>query len=441
MKTQYYTATSLDSFIATEDDSLEWLTSLGDTGASSYPDFISRVGALAMGSATYEWLLEHSAEVTAEVTAELGAAWPYSQPTWVFTRRNLPAVPGADVRFVHGDVSLAHKQMRAAAGAKNVWVVGGGDLAGQFHDAGLLDEIIVQVAPVTLGRGKPLFPRRLTGPAMRLTEVKRFGPGFVELRYDLRGDVGAGRQPVERDAPARSFIDKSSVDDIRRRFDADVERFSNLETGQTATVDAALALGLVAEAAARVTPGARRLLDVGCGGGNFTLRTLQELPGLDVTLIDLSEPMLARAQERVAAASAGSVRTLRGDVRDIELAPQSFDVIIAAAVLHHLRDDADWDTVISKLAASLAPGGSLWVFDLVEANLPAVQALTWERYGDYLADLRDAAYRDGVFAYIAREDTPRPLTYQLDLLRRHGLAVDVLHVNTGFAAFGGVKPA
>lgn len=437
MKTQYYTATSLDGFIATEDDSLDWLTSLGDPAESSYPDFISRVGALAMGSATYEWLLEHSAEVV----AQMGAAWPYSQPAWVFTHRGLPAIPGADVRFVQGDVRRAHQQMRAAAGAKNVWVVGGGDLAGQFHDAGLLDELIVQVAPVTLGRGKPLFPRRLAEPAMRLTEVRRFGPGFVELRYDLRGDVGAGRRPVERDAPVRSFTDKSSVDDIRRRFDADVERFSNLETGQTATVDAALALGLVAEAAARVTPGAKRLLDVGCGAGNFTLRTLQELPGLDVTLVDLSEPMLARARERVGASSADSVRTLQGDVRDIELAPGSFDVIIAAAVLHHLRDDADWDAVVGKLAASLTPGGAIWVFDMVEADHPAVHELAWRRYGDYLAGLRDTAYRDNVFAYIAREDTPRSLMYQLDLLRRHGLAVDVLHVNTGFAAFGGVKPA
>lgn len=437
MKTQYYTATSLDGFIATEDDSLDWLTSLGNPVETSYPEFIAGVGALAMGSATYEWLLAHSAEVT----AELGSAWPYTQPAWVFTRRVLPTLAGADIRFVQGDVRQVHAQLQAAAGSKNVWVVGGGDLAGQFHDAGLLDEVIVQVAPVTLARGKPLFPRRLAGPAMRLTEVRRLGAGLVELRYDLRGGAGATRPVEERAAQAEPFAGKSSVEDIRRRFDADVERFSNLETGQTATVDAALALGLVAEAAARVTPGARRLLDVGCGAGNFTLRTLQGLPGLDVTLIDLSEPMLARARERLGASSASAVRTVQGDVRSVDLTAGSFDVIIAAAVLHHLRDDADWEAVIGKLADSLAPGGAIWVFDMVEADLPAVQELTWRRYGEYLASLRGAEYRDSVFAYIAREDTPRSLTYQLDLLRRHGLAVEVLHVNTGFAAFGGVKRA
>lgn len=186
MKTQYYTATSLDGFIATEDDSLEWLFTLADLGETSYPEFIKGVGALAMGSATYEWMLRNADAVIAEV----GSAWPYTQPTWVFTSRQLTPVPGADIRFVNAPVAQVHAEMRAAAGGKNIWVVGGGDLAGQFHDAGLLDEMIVQVGSVTLGRGKPLFPRRVLSPGMRLTAVRQMGAGMVELRYALGGRIG-----------------------------------------------------------------------------------------------------------------------------------------------------------------------------------------------------------------------------------------------------------
>jgi dihydrofolate reductase len=190
MKTQFYTASSLDGFIATEDDSLEWLFPLGDLNASSYPQFIAQVGALAMGSATYEWIVRHAETVAAEA----GSPWPYTQPTWVFTSRQLPIVPGADVRFVSGRVSDVFEAMRAAAGDRSIWVVGGGDLAGQFYDAGFLDEIIVQIGSVTLGRGKALFPRRLLSPQLRLVSVQQMGTGMAELRYEVarpsvRGDA------------------------------------------------------------------------------------------------------------------------------------------------------------------------------------------------------------------------------------------------------------
>ncbi len=181
MKTQYYTAASLDGFIATEDDSLDWLFPLGDINDTGYPAFIAEVGALAMGSSTYEWMLRHAATVADQV----GSSWPYAQPTWVFSSRVLPPVPGADLRFVRGDVRPVHAAMQAAAGGKNLWVVGGGELAGQFHDAGLLDELIVQVGSVTLGTGKPLLPRRLTQPPLKLLSVRQVGTGFAELRYQL----------------------------------------------------------------------------------------------------------------------------------------------------------------------------------------------------------------------------------------------------------------
>lgn len=181
MKTQYYTATSLDGFIATEDDSLDWLFPLGDIGDTGYPDFIAQVGALAMGAATYEWMLRH-ADIVARDT---GSPWPYQQPAWIFSTRTLPAMPGANLRFVRGDVRPVHDAMREAAGDRNIWVVGGGDLAGQFHDAGLLDELILQVGSVTLGTGKPLFPRRLTTPPLRLLSARQVGTGFAELRYEV----------------------------------------------------------------------------------------------------------------------------------------------------------------------------------------------------------------------------------------------------------------
>ena len=233
---------------------------------------------------------------------------------------------------------------------------------------------------------------------------------------------------------------KSTVEEIRARFDADVERFSNLETGQSATVDAPLAMDLVAAAAAAATPNARRVLDVGCGAGNYALKLLQHLPNLEVTLVDLSRPMLDRAQQRVGAATSGAVNAIQGDIRDLELGRQQFDVILAAAVLHHLRSDAQWEAVFAGFYRALSPGGCVWIFDLVQSSIPAIQQLMWRRYGEYLSALKDESYRDHVFAYVEREDTPRPLLFQLDLLRSAGFSqVEVLHKNACFAAFGGVK--
>jgi dihydrofolate reductase len=181
MKTQYYTASTLDGFIATEDDSLDWLFPLGDVNETSYPAFIKDVGALAMGSATYEWMLRH---LIKPGTSE-GEPWPYVQPTWVFSSRPRQLVPGADIRVVNGDVRPVHAEMKAAAAGRNVWLVGGGELVGQFYDAGLLDEVTVQVGSVTLGRGKQLLPRRITSPSLKLISVHQVGAGFAELRYEV----------------------------------------------------------------------------------------------------------------------------------------------------------------------------------------------------------------------------------------------------------------
>jgi len=236
-------------------------------------------------------------------------------------------------------------------------------------------------------------------------------------------------------------MNKSSVEEIRARFDADVERFSNLETGQSATIDAPYVLELIAEAAAQVTPNAESVLDVGCGAGNYTLRLLARLPGLHCSLLDLSQPMLERAVERVSTQTTGRVTAMQGDVREVDLGEGTQDVILAAAVLHHLRDEADWRETFAKLFRCLRPGGSIWISDLVSHDTPAVHAMMWTRYGEYLAGLRDEAYRDHVFRYIEVEDTPRSVGFQMRLLHDAGFEqVDILHKNGPFAAFGAVRP-
>ncbi len=233
---------------------------------------------------------------------------------------------------------------------------------------------------------------------------------------------------------------KSSVKEIRERFDNDVERFSNLETGQTATMDSAMVLDLIAQTAAKTNPRAKAILDVGCGAGNYTLKVLEYLPDLQCTLVDLSAPMLERARARVTAATAGKVATLQGDIRELELGSGQFDVIVAAAVLHHLREDAEWELVFKKFYRCLRPGGSIWISDLVSHAVPEVQHVMWRRYGDYLAAFKDEAYRDHVYAYVEREDTPKPLLFQCDLLRRVGFEeVEILHKNAVFAAFGALR--
>jgi dihydrofolate reductase len=175
--TQYYTATTLDGFIADPNNSLDWLFTRArdEDGPMNYGDFIARTGALAMGATTYEWILDH--EFAGQDPAEW--KWPYDVPCWVFTHRQLPVVPAARIEFTSAEVAAVHAEMVTAAGDRNVWIVGGGDLAGQFADAGLLDDVIVSIAPVTLGAGAPLLPRRIE---LRLDDMARNGD-FVCARF------------------------------------------------------------------------------------------------------------------------------------------------------------------------------------------------------------------------------------------------------------------
>src|SRR5262245_23691923 len=233
---------------------------------------------------------------------------------------------------------------------------------------------------------------------------------------------------------------KSSIEEIRHRFDNEVERFSNLQTGQTATVDAPLALELVAAAAASTNPQAKRLLDLGCGAGNYTLKILERLPGLNVTLVDLSRPMLNKAQERIGAAGSGRLQAIQGDMREVDFGPGGFEIIVASAALHHLRTDDQWQSMFAKIYGALVPGGSFWIFDLVDHELPAVREMMHRRYAEHLESMGGPAYRQEILDYIEKEDTPKSLVYQLELLRKVGFStIEVLHANSAFAAFGAVK--
>jgi len=236
------------------------------------------------------------------------------------------------------------------------------------------------------------------------------------------------------------FKNKSTTEEIRKRFDNDVERFSDLETGQKATVDAPVAMELITRAALACNPNPSTVLDIGCGAGNNTLKLLQHRSPLDCTLVDLSRPMLDRAVERICKANTGRIRDYQEDFRYVELPNDHYDIVFAAAVLHHLRSDEDWENVFRKIYEVTAPGGSVWITDLVSHENSDVHDLMWNRYGEYLKLLGGEQYRERVFEYIDKEDTPRPVTFQMELLRKSGFSqVDILHKNSCFASFGAVK--
>lgn len=235
-------------------------------------------------------------------------------------------------------------------------------------------------------------------------------------------------------------MSKSTVEEIRNRFDNDVERFSNLDTGQVSIIDATVSLELITEAAKRITPNARYLLDVGCGAGNYTLMMLSKIPDLHCTLLDLSKPMLDKAFERVSPNTKGEVAIVHDDIRDAIQEKNQYDIILAGAVLHHLRDDKDWENTFEKLFQLLRPGGCLMISDLIAQDTPGINSYIWERYGDYLEQLNGKAYRQKVLDYVEKEDSPRSMNYQLDLMKKVGFdKVEILHKNMCFGAFGGIK--
>jgi dihydrofolate reductase len=182
---RYYAATTLDGYIAESDDTLDWLLKYegsyegadSDEGQAGYEQFYEGIGALVSGSTTYEWVLEH------------GSAWPYAgKPCWILSSREPPKPEGedVDVRIVSGEIPDLIDEMLASAGERDLWIVGGGNVASQFADHGLLDRVEVTVVPVVLGEGKPLFERRLAGGPMQLLGTRTHSSGMVSLDYEIR---------------------------------------------------------------------------------------------------------------------------------------------------------------------------------------------------------------------------------------------------------------
>lgn len=172
MKTIYFAAASLDGYIADKNDSLEWLFKNGPTDLAFIDEFVNTIGAIAMGASTYQWLLGNAQE------------WAYKVPCLVFTHRNFKVFPGADVRFVQGDVVAQHQELKKLAGNKDIWIMGGGELAGQFYEHGLLDEMNIQTISVFLNEGKKLFARK-TETAFKIKEVRQRGDTCLEVVYKL----------------------------------------------------------------------------------------------------------------------------------------------------------------------------------------------------------------------------------------------------------------
>ncbi|WP_432797376.1 class I SAM-dependent methyltransferase [Poriferisphaera sp. WC338] len=247
------------------------------------------------------------------------------------------------------------------------------------------------------------------------------------------------------------YSKKSTAEEIRERFDHDVDRFSNLEIGQTAAIDGALCLNMIAECAAATYPKMTHVLDIGCGAGNFSLnlikhlREQQDLPpdepmDLQITLIDLSPNMLERAVQRLMPHTSGTITPICDDFQHVTIMDDQYDVVLAGAVLHHLREDKQWQDAFVKIYTTLKPGASLWVFDMIAHDNSSAQQACQKLYSDYLIAFKDEAYRDEVFAYIEKEDTPRSLGWQSRQLYAAGFSdVDVLHKHALMAAYVATK--
>ena len=233
---------------------------------------------------------------------------------------------------------------------------------------------------------------------------------------------------------------KSTAAEIGAYFDGEVERFSDLSKGQASIKDARLMMDLLAEAAAVLAPGAGEILDIGCGAGNQTLNLLRVFPDANCTLLDLSSAMLERARERVGSANPGRVELIAGDLRTAPLPEGKFDVAAAAAVLHHLRDEADWELGFSRIRSCLKIGGVLLVSDLIRHEDPKIEAMFKVRYEAFLREALGDAEAERIMRSVAASDTPSPLEYQFALLRRIGFReVGLLHKNLVFGAYYAVK--
>lgn len=233
---------------------------------------------------------------------------------------------------------------------------------------------------------------------------------------------------------------KSTPEAIRKNFDQQVERFSNIETGQTTAIDSPLCMELISRSAALLNPEAKRVMDLGCGGGNYAVKVTSFFPEANCTLIDLSAKMLVKAKERVEQNTSGTVTSVQGDYRDIPLEENAYDVITAGTTLHHLREDQDWELVFTKIYHSLKPGGTFWINDIVIGETAILNQMM---LAGWIGELKKHHSDEEIEMYMGRyesEDTPQTLSFQLELMKKVGFTETiVLHKHFNFAAFGAIK--
>ena len=233
---------------------------------------------------------------------------------------------------------------------------------------------------------------------------------------------------------------KGTAAEIGRYFNGEVERFSDLAKGQASIKDARLMMDLLAETASSLIPETHTILDIGCGAGNQTLNLLQVFPDAECTLLDISPAMLERAKERVGAVAPGPVIAMEGDIRTAELPQGKFDIAVAAAVLHHLRDEDDWKRTFAKIHSLLKPGGVLLVSDLICHANPKIEANFKVRQEAFLREALGDAEAERIMRSIADSDTPSPLEFQFGCLREIPFReVVLLHKNLVFAAYYALK--
>lgn len=219
-----------------------------------------------------------------------------------------------------------------------------------------------------------------------------------------------------------------------------VESYSDLESGQKTAVDSVLIASIIAGVVSNLHPHAKDLLDIGCGAGNYSIRIATAMNSLNITLVDLSEKMLERAEERLHKVITGKIIAIREDIRNLRFNEGSFDMVVAGTSLHHLRTDEEWHAVFSNIYRSLKPGGSFWVSDLITHDNSRVHEVLWKKYGNYLGQNLGKEIENWVYEQMEVEDTPKSVGFQLDLMKTVGFSnTEILHKNMIFAAFGGIK--
>lgn len=167
-----YIATSLDGYIATEDESLEWLFKTDGDGDNGYSEFYRTIDTILMGRRTYDWIIN-----------EEKGDFPYkNKKCYVFSKSICDK--NKYVEFINSDIVEFTNKIKAAEG-ENIWIVGGGNLLHFFIKERLVDEFIITVAPTLIGRGIPLFKEVDFETELKLKRIRQFNQ-FAELHYELK---------------------------------------------------------------------------------------------------------------------------------------------------------------------------------------------------------------------------------------------------------------